>query len=45
MTVCTTTGRLKRVILDMPFFHDFTQPKSLFTSLLITQLAPGCHMT
>ena len=35
------TGRLKRFILDMPFFRDFTQPKYIFTGLFMSQSQPA----
>ena len=37
MTVCPVTGQLKRVVLDMAFSRDFTQPKSDLTGLMGSQ--------
>ena len=34
-TICTATGQLKLVIVDIPILHDFTQPESLSTGLVM----------
>ena len=31
----TATGRLKRVILNMPFFHDVVEPRSFSTGISV----------